>query len=133
MIHVDFTRGRRVEDAVLRPAPDQPPGTDTVARLFSAREVAEILKIKTGRLANWERNGLVAPSARHAGRRTYTFADLLAAKKILKLLDDGVSPQAIRKAVESLRSVDPGMAQPVTDDNGPTLCAKPGIATTASP
>ena len=115
VIHVDFTRGRRVEEAVLRPAPDQPPGTDTVARLFTAREVAEILRIKVGRLGHWERNGLVAPSAHNGKRRAYTFADLLAAKRVLKLVGDGVSPRIIRKAVESLRSVDPGMAQPVTD------------------
>ena len=115
VIHVDFGRGRRVEDAVRRPPSPETPGTDTVARLFSAREVAEILKLRRGRLASWERMGIVAPSARVGHRRAYTFADLLAARTTRRLVDAGVSLRAIRRAVESLRTTEPGMARPVTD------------------
>lgn len=115
VIHVDFGRGRRVEDAVRRPPAAEPSGNETVARLFSAREVAEILKLRPGRLASWERMGIVAPSARAGRRRAYTFADLLAARTTRRLVDSGVSLRVIRRAVESLREAEPGMARPVTD------------------
>lgn len=115
VIHVDFGRKQRVEDAVRRPAASEPAGTETVARLFSAREVAEILKLRPGRLASWERMGIVAPSARVGRRRAYTFADLLAARTTRRLVDSGVSLRVIRRAVESLRANEPGMARPVTD------------------
>jgi len=100
---------------VRRPPTAETPGTDTVARLFSAREVAEILKLRPGRLASWERMGIVAPSARSGNRRAYTFADLLAARTTRRLVDAGVSLRSIRRAVESLRTTEPGMARPVTD------------------
>jgi predicted RNase H-like HicB family nuclease len=59
------------------------------------------------RLDYWARTGLVGSSIReaagHGSRRVYSFEDLVALRVVARLLDAGVSLQAVRRAVEYLK------------------------------
>ena len=70
-------------------------------------QTCKIVGITYRQLDYWTRTGLVVPSvaaARGSGtQRLYSFNDLLQLKVIKRLLDDGVSLQRARQAIECLR------------------------------
>lgn len=118
VIHVDFTAGRRNAQQVARPAAvpphDAPPDAATVARVFSAKEVAELFGVSPRWLANWSRAGIVTPGGLRDGRKVYTFGDLLAVRTAKGLVEAGFATGQIRKAIERLRAQTPDLAQPLT-------------------
>jgi len=123
---VDFERGRRVDQALVRApatAPPTDPPTDaqavaqTVARTFTRAEVAEMFSLPARRLRGWERLGIVVPSGEPGSARAtrYAFTDLLAVRAAKGLTASGFSTAQIRAATDALRAQVPDLAQPLTD------------------
>ena len=74
---------------------------------YRVPEVCRIVGITYRQLDYWARTGLVGSSIRqaagHGSRRVYSFEDLVALRVVARLLDAGVSLQAVRRAVEYLK------------------------------
>src|SRR5438128_11678861 len=74
---------------------------------FSSIVVLKLAGVTYRQLAHGARTGLVGSSIRqaagHGSRRVYSFEDLVAVRVVARLLDAGVSLQAVRRAVEYLK------------------------------
>jgi DNA-binding transcriptional MerR regulator len=74
---------------------------------FGSTTVLKLAGVTYRQLDHWARTGLVGSSIRqaagHGSRRVYSFEDLVALRVVARLLDAGVSLQAIRRAVEYLK------------------------------
>jgi len=74
---------------------------------FGSKVVLDLTGITYRQLDYWARTRLVGASIRQAAgsgsRRVYSFEDLVALRVIARLLDAGVSLQAVRRAVEYLQ------------------------------
>ncbi len=74
---------------------------------FGSKVVLDLTGISYRQLDYWARTRLVGASIRQAAgsgsRRVYSFEDLVALRVIARLLDAGVSLQAVRRAVEYLK------------------------------
>jgi DNA-binding transcriptional MerR regulator len=74
---------------------------------FRGPQVCKIVGITYRQLDYWARTDLLRPSiseARGSGtQRRYSYTDLLELKVIKRLLDNGVSLQSARRAIECLR------------------------------
>jgi len=74
---------------------------------FGSKVVLDLTGITYRQLDYWARTRLVGASIRQAAgsgsRRVYSFEDLVARRGIARLLDAGVSLQAVRRAVEYLK------------------------------
>src|SRR6266478_8360776 len=74
---------------------------------FGSKVVLDLTGITYRQLDYWARTRLVGASIRQAAgsgsRRVYSFEDLVALRVIARLLDAGVSLQAVRRAVEYLK------------------------------
>lgn len=71
---------------------------------YSIKEVARIFAVEESRLRYWAQTGFVNPSIKRAGRRYYTFGDLVAVKTAVELLAAGLSMQVVRKNLTALRT-----------------------------
>jgi len=65
--------------------------------VYSRDEVRRMLDVTERRIRSWEEEGLIPRLG------SYTFADLLALRTLVRLRQDGISPTRIRKAVSALR------------------------------
>jgi len=74
---------------------------------FGSTIVLKLTGVTYRQLDYWARTGLVGSSIRQAAgrgsRRVYSFPDLVALRVVARLLDAGVSLQAVRRAVEYLK------------------------------
>src|SRR5262245_31498793 len=74
---------------------------------FGSSVVLKLTGVTYRQLDYWARTGLVGSSIRQAAgrgsRRVYSFQDLVALRVVARLLDAGVSLQAVRRAVEYLK------------------------------
>jgi len=74
---------------------------------FGSTIVLKLAGVTYRQLDHWARTGLVGSSIRqaagHGSRRVYSFEDLVALRVVARLLDAGVSLQAVRRAVEYLK------------------------------
>jgi len=74
---------------------------------FGSTIVLKLTGVTYRQLDHWARTGLVGSSIRqaagHGSRRVYSFEDLVALRVVARLLDAGVSLQAVRRAVEYLK------------------------------
>jgi DNA-binding transcriptional MerR regulator len=97
---------------------------------YSIKEVAQIFGLEPSRLRYWAQTGFVNPSVRRGGRLYYTFQDLVAVRTAKGLLDAGLTLQAVRKNLESLRTLLPNVAHPASKmricSDGETVVAVDG-------
>src|SRR2546428_10811660 len=74
---------------------------------FGSKVVLDLTGISYRQLDYWARTRLVGASIRQAAgrgsRRVYSFEDLVALRVVARLLDAGVSLQAVRRAVRYLK------------------------------
>src|SRR5207302_4969579 len=74
---------------------------------FGSSVVLKLTGVTYRQLDYWARTGLVGSSIRraagHGSRRIYSFEDLVALRVVARLLDAGVSLQAVRRAVAYLK------------------------------
>ena len=85
---------------------------------YSLQNAARILKVAPSRLRYWKRTRLAVPRSQPeaealAGRAHYEFRDLVGLRAVLSLLEQGISLQRIRGAVEVLREDVPEIEDPL--------------------
>jgi hypothetical protein len=71
--------------------------------MFTAREVAAVLGMSSGRLRSYLRAGFVAPVRGDDGELRFSFSDLLLLRKAEGLVTDRIPPQRVRHALRMLR------------------------------
>lgn len=76
----------------------------------------------------WARSGLVTPRITESGRPHYAFVDLIALRVVHSLLDAGLSPARVRRAVRYLIDADEDIAglRIVTDGEEVWACRDDG-------
>lgn len=114
VIHVSFTQRRVLRPEAPAPAAPFPPSpespaADPVSRVYTRGDVARILGVSEKSTRSWERAGLLRASAEEKGAARFTFGDLLSARAVRDLQKQTVPLKAIRRALEGLRRVLPGV------------------------
>jgi tetratricopeptide (TPR) repeat protein len=121
VIHVDFGQGAGVRPPPKRILPTEPPppdaepprARDPLADLYTVQEAAALFSVSESRLRYWERSGFLVRSVQTAGKRFYSFQDLIAVRAAKALLDTGVPLQSVRKSLDALQSTLPNAARPL--------------------
>lgn len=118
IIHVDFASrmGRRFTPA--RAATDSAEPTpettrDPLADMYSLRDAAKLFRLSESRLRYWEKSGFVVRSGELAGKRYYTFQDLIGLRAAKDLLEEGVAPRSVHKSLRALRESLPKVPRPL--------------------
>jgi tetratricopeptide (TPR) repeat protein len=98
------------------------PGTPTET-LYSVQVVARLTGAPVDQLRRWARSGLLPPRRSEGNTHFYEFADVIAARTAMGLLDRGIRTRQVREAVEAVRAWRPDVTQPlaslrVLDDHG---------------
>jgi tetratricopeptide (TPR) repeat protein len=121
VIFVDFASGKRqsssqmAEEARIRarlPALDH---AEPVSDVYTAAEVSRLTGLPGSRLRSLDRAGVVAPSGRMAGRRAYTFRDLIVLRTVQGLLARRVKMREVAMAVRALRGTLPRIKRPLAE------------------
>lgn len=88
---------------------------------YMLKTVARLTGATVRQLIHWDRTGLVQPSiapARGKGsRRVYSFRDVLSIKMAVRLRQEGISLQKVRRCVKYLREHQPEIEQPLATLN----------------
>jgi tetratricopeptide (TPR) repeat protein len=80
---------------------------------YSVGDAARILKVSPRRLRYWARTELVSPKRVRGADVGFEFRDLVGARAVLALLDQGVPLRRIRQAIERLRQRLPEIDDPL--------------------
>lgn len=80
---------------------------------YSVCDAARILKVTPWRLRYWARTELMSPQRIPSNEVGFEFRDLVGARAVLALLDQGVPLRRIRKSIESLRHRVPDLDDPL--------------------
>jgi len=83
---------------------------------YRAGLVLKVVGITYRQLNYWAKIGFIKPSIKQSGkksRRRYSFADLVRLRTAKELLDNGISLQKIRKAMNYLKKRDPQIKEPL--------------------
>jgi tetratricopeptide (TPR) repeat protein len=124
VIHVAFgTGGGRIAPGQHVPLPDgvgpaeiAPTSTrEPVTELFTRREVAKLLGVSEARLRSLDRASVVSPSGSLAGKRAYTFQDLIALRATRELLAHHLKLRDVTKAIGALRQTLPRVTRPLQE------------------
>lgn len=90
---------------------------DLTQQAFSSKQACQLTGMSPRQVVHWDQKGLVKPSVRPAAgrgtQRFYSYKDLLAAKAVKDLRDQGISLQRIRRCVAFLRKHLPDVSQPL--------------------
>lgn len=84
-------------------------------RVYSRADTAKILRVSSSRLRYWERTRLVPPGEQRDGRTVFGFGDLLQVRRLVSLVEDGVSVRRIRRSLDALRARLPDLEQPLRE------------------
>ncbi|MCD6473057.1 MerR family transcriptional regulator [Candidatus Aerophobetes bacterium] len=85
---------------------------------YKAGLVLKVVGISYARLDYWARIGFIKPSIKEAkggSNRLYSFTDLVRLKTAKNLLDNGISLQKIRKAINYLKKHEPEIKEPLSE------------------
>ncbi len=107
--------------------------TTNMRTSYTSGEVERLLGLTQRQLGYWASTQLVEPKETHGsgnGRRLlYSYEDLVRLSVIKRLLDAGMSLQAIRRSIDFLRTL-PEVTEPLTDvylaSDGKTIYARRG-------
>ena len=83
---------------------------------YNSGLVLKVVGISYYQLNYWAKIGFIKPSVKQGGkksRRRYSFTDLVRLKTAKELLDNGISLQKIRKAINYLKKYDPQIREPL--------------------
>ena len=80
---------------------------------YSVGDAARILKVSPRRLRYWARTELVSPRSVPGADVGFEFRDLVGARAVFALLDQGVPLRRIRRAIERLRQRVPEIDDPL--------------------
>ncbi len=95
--------------------PDASAGHEPVTDLFTRREVAKLLGVPEARLKSLDRSAIVSPSGTRAGKRVYTFQDLIALRATRELLAHEVKLRDVARAIGALRKSLPRVTRPLQE------------------
>jgi DNA-binding transcriptional MerR regulator len=84
-------------------------------KLYDQREVSRLTGISESQIRYWDRQGLITPQEKDRGRLWFDFQSLVAFRTVRDLRRQGVSLRKIRKCVEKLRQIMPGLKQPLSE------------------
>jgi DNA-binding transcriptional MerR regulator/predicted RNase H-like HicB family nuclease len=70
---------------------------------FTTSDAAQLANVTQRQIRYWNKNGLVIPSGKSTGWRSYTFQDIVALRTVSALREQKCSIQTIRRAIEYLR------------------------------
>ncbi|MBL8607945.1 MAG: tetratricopeptide repeat protein [Myxococcales bacterium] len=121
VIHVSFgPGGGRTSAPPPPPPPSIPPPADAdaaepVTDVFSAREVARLLGVSVTRLRSLDKAAIVSPSGARAGKRAYTFQDLIALRATRELLSQKVRLRDVARAIGALKKSLPRVVKPLQE------------------
>src|SRR5438552_18683847 len=98
---------------------------------FGSTIVLKLTGVTYRQLDYWARTGLVGSSIRqaagHGSRRLYSFEDLAALRVVARLLDAGLSLQAVRRAIEYLkRHTERSLSTLALGAEGNRVCGRTG-------
>lgn len=85
---------------------------EVVNRWYYSRDVKKILGLSNRQLQYWDETGFFPPSEKTKTRRKYSFLDLIQLSIVTELLKKDLSLQKIRKSIERLRDILPGVTLP---------------------
>jgi tetratricopeptide (TPR) repeat protein len=71
--------------------------------MYTAREVATVLGLSSGRLRSYLRAGMVAPSRGDDGELRFSFQDLVLLRKAEGLVAERIAPQRVHRVMRKLR------------------------------
>ena len=80
--------------------------------------VTKVVGISYSQLDYWAGIGFIKPSVQEGGRgskRLYSFTDLIRLKTAKNLLDNGISLQKLRKAMNYLKRCEPQIRKPLSE------------------
>ena len=86
---------------------------------YSYKDVSRLLGISEGRLRRWARLGLVAGRRRSPRGLAFDFQGLVALRTVKRLRSHGVSLGRIKKCVDTLKRLDPGLYEPLAQARFP--------------
>ena len=102
-------------DGAHAASPAPPGGREPLTELFTRREVAKLLGVSESRLRALDRSAIVSPSGALAGKRAYTFQDLIALRATRELLAHDVKMRDVAKAIGALRHSLPRVTRPLQE------------------
>jgi tetratricopeptide (TPR) repeat protein len=82
-------------------------------KVYTLANTARILRVSPQRIRSWERAELVRRSAEEGGARGFAFADLVELRRLLGLVEGGVSVRRIRRGIDRLGTRVPDLDQPL--------------------
>ncbi len=100
------------------PGPFPGPGlreAAAVKKLYDQREISRLLGISEGQVRSWDRQGLIPHLEKSRGALWFDFQGLVAFRTVRELRRQGVSLGRIRKCVDRLRQMLPGLKQPLAE------------------
>ncbi|MCL4501221.1 MAG: MerR family transcriptional regulator [Deltaproteobacteria bacterium] len=84
-------------------------------KLYDQREISRLLGISESQVRYWDRKGLIPHLEKSKGSLWFDFQALAAFRTVRELRRQGVSLAKIRKCVEKLRQMMPGLKQPLAE------------------
>jgi tetratricopeptide (TPR) repeat protein len=86
-----------------------------IHRRFTAGQLAEALEIPRRKLDRWVASGLIPSVETSAGLPLFDFQQAAAARTLCELLDSGVSPAKVRRAIADLAQRSPCSKHPLLE------------------
>jgi tetratricopeptide (TPR) repeat protein len=119
IIHVDFSSRTPRRFVPVRAPEDTAESVrdserDPLGDLYSLRDAAKLFHLPESRLRYWERQSFIVRSCEVAGRRYYTFQDLIGIRAARELLDEGVALRNVHKSLRALRESLPRVSRPLS-------------------
>ena len=84
-------------------------------RLFNQKEISRLVGISEKQIRYWDQIGLISRIETEKGQLLFDFQRLVAFRTVKELLVRGISLRRIRKCVETLRGVMPGIEHPLSE------------------
>ena len=84
-------------------------------KLYDLREVCRLTGISESRIRYWDRQGLIPHLEKDRGRLWFDFQSLVAFRTVRDLRRQGVSLHRIRKCLEKLQRLMPGLKRPLSE------------------
>lgn len=119
VIFVAFGAGRSAGSAAAAqeppaPPPPMPEAHEGVSAFFTAAEAARLCGATRAQLRSLDRAGIAPPTGHHAGKRYYTFRDLIVLRAASGLLARRVRTGELAAAVRALRQALPEGSTPLS-------------------
>ncbi|MEC9093158.1 MAG: tetratricopeptide repeat protein [Planctomycetota bacterium] len=84
-----------------------------VQRLYTPAMVADLLKVPVACIRRWHRRGLIQPRKEVHRLPYFDFQEINTARRLAELVEGGASPSKIKKNLEQLAELLPGIDRPL--------------------